>query len=632
MILRKYLCNPKLLLKTILQQKYIMIVHLLVLFLTTTLPAILTYSSEYIYNRASNVSRYLTEPSGFLVVIIPTAAFFAVYLSFSHLYNKKSAIFTGAFPEKRSCIYFTKYLAACVSSIIPYLIICVINIGFMYYYGYSYSGISFTSALLMVILQYILMVSAITLGASISGNGFAQLVTSAFWFLAVPAFIIVFLTVIDVNFITWSVEYYIDPIYHFPWITIMEDSAWSTGFILFSVAEILVTLLLGCLCYTKRKVENTGNFIAYKKINILVKYYTSIVTAALGSCIVANFENKSAVAAYISCIFFGVIAFCIIQGIFEKSFKSMFSNIKGIILLAVISCAIITVPVMDPLNLDTTIPELKYISIEPFDANLFFHNSFSYNRDCRIITLSSPEILEYSEKMLKDGIKNKLEMDSDYNYQEYSHFTHITIGINRAIAGARAIVVPNDDYSKFVEMVTNSKEYKDAYIKHIESFGENTTARIEKSSLHMYSEIGYERDIEKLKEAIAEDVRNSSYEELSEKPVFCRIHLNDENRSMYLPIYSCYHKTMGLLEDIFNTKLTTSNDFETLRIIQTVSITDQPKEYYVTDSELKQIILDNTGEYTSTYNTNGILYDVLGDDTYLGVIPENLIPKEVFEE
>ena len=358
MTIQKYLCSKKSIKETVLQSKYMMILHLVVLFLASAFSSITIYNeylgnmTELQYRSWGKIEEFLSMTGAVGMIASTAVGFVTAYLMFSFLFNKNSVIFYHSMPYKRSNIFLSRYISGIITIAIPLLIEFAINTVIYMYFKNSppvakgelcaYSTI--VKGFLLAFLQYVVVFSAGAFAAGISGNIFAMAGITAFVFLVAPVTAAVVEACIDEWFITYNLNIVYNPFKIFPpamSLVFLRNEVMTSDIVYAIIFSIAITLI-GLVLYIYRKSENTNKFFAYKCIGTILKYYiTTIVTLGFGLVFIAA-SNNNVIITFIGYILVSFIVYAVIQAVFDMNFRQMFKNLKSYALYAVIFIAIIS--------------------------------------------------------------------------------------------------------------------------------------------------------------------------------------------------------------------------------------------------------------------------------------------------
>ena len=271
MTFQKYFCNFRLMLKNILQNKHIMILHTILLFLTTTLPSIVIYSGiherytdnsySYMRNGYNEIFDFLSFSTPYQMLITVAVAIITSFCCYSYLNSSKSLIFHNSMPYKRSNMYFTRFLSGLIQLALPVIIIFAVNSAM--YFGYDVSRYSsygeystmLTNAL-VCLFMYALTFSVGAFTANISSNVFAQGISMLFVFLSYILSIAILAGSMDVWFETYYIQLDFDARYIFP-PSIIAAGKFTTEVLIYDICYFVLFAALGCVAAVKRATEST---------------------------------------------------------------------------------------------------------------------------------------------------------------------------------------------------------------------------------------------------------------------------------------------------------------------------------------------------------------------------------------
>ena len=208
------------------QNKHVIIMHTILLLLATILPAQMSIVdlAERVREYAPSITTYRAEYtyfiSGFsiLTMMVMCLSVFAT-MSFSYLYNSRSAIFYGALPYKKGTMFAARYLSGITSLFVPILICYIINGIIFLNHSEVLGGVDFwwyTKNWLFVALNYLLIYSLCTFAASLSCNIFAQLIIMGALILVYPSVVFILSETVNVMFKTYMIDYKLNAFYLWP--------------------------------------------------------------------------------------------------------------------------------------------------------------------------------------------------------------------------------------------------------------------------------------------------------------------------------------------------------------------------------------------------------------------------------
>ena len=588
----KFSYSFKLFKESLKQNRNIIIMHTILLLLATILPAqlaiadlaervrefapsIINYRAEYTY--------YISGFSIFTMLVMCLSAF--ATMSFSYLYNSRSAIFYGALPYKKGTMFAARYLSGITSLFVPVLICYIINGIIFLNHSEVLGGVDFwwyTKNWLFVALNYLLIYSLCTFAASLSCNIFAQLIIMGALILVYPSVVFILSETVNVMFKTYMIDYKLNAFYLWPPFATVFYSSGINYLItaLIAISESIVLSVLAYFAYIKRKAEKCNNFYAYSWITGILKYFiTFLCSAGFGLLLVAINRGNNAIA-YIGYIIFGFVGYAIIQMIFEKSPKAMFKNMKGFVIFIVIVSLLASIPVFDVLNLDEKAPnaeKLQKVTITKVDA------ATSYWHGGSKIELTEPE-----------SIKAACDLFASGSFAKNMYARQFTLKENNSIFTRRINNLPKEKIVEFLKTVYDNKDYKDA-LKIDETlfdqFDDDWRFRINvnKNAFYKSRVIDGKEMVYKFVEVYNNDVTNTKAEDIDFTEVYAYVGIP----SGEVVILKEYKNTIKLLEEEFLIK----PDYDKFKVIELKNTYNDTTEHVITDPEKIKFIIDNISDY-----------------------------------
>lgn len=590
---RKSFFNFEVMLQSIKQSKYIMILHTVALFLMTTIPMYMRLQEIEKYSRRINYGGELSMwLSGFNPLVcfasvgIPIIT--AIYL-FSYLFKPNSVQFVNSMPCTRGCMYASRFAACAVSLLIPIFIVFAANsvvyvsMGLGEYFPYA----DIAAGLGRVLLCYFAMLGLCTFAVSISGNFFAVLIVTGF----VGLCYLVSTWSVTVSFEAWFenllIMFSYEPVYIFPPAMLFYGDAQrtlSTACYIYTAAYGIIFFALGLWAYVKRRSENTNKFFAYRGVGVFLKYYVSLVGSTFFGALFLGLSNNNAVIGYIGYILILFVTYAMLQAIFEKDMRSMFSNMKQFAIFAVI-WALVLIPLNEGV-LEELGPKRENIKAMEVSYGL---NEVILREEGNLD--AAFELYENAEKIVpKEG-----------NYKVASFITNpdnpvFTIERTRYVSEYRQIY----DYEN---KVFNSEEYKNMLLEALDGDYENAwidlafvdygvmSLKEDTESARYVGEFDLRaEDFDALREKLKGEIVKYDYETCVKSGCFASITISKSKRenysTTYIPVYLCFEETVRFMKEdlkispsgadvesiavyVYSDKIDENGDYERCRIFET---------------------------------------------------------------
>ena len=641
MTFRKYFCNPGLLKNEFKRTKYIMLLHTILLLLCTTLPAVLLNESairdgDSEFERIHTITETLIGSNVFMLMAIMVASFGTAYFLLSYMFKKKSVIFYGSMPEKKSCIFTTKFIAAVLSVLVPIAAVCAVNLAVsaalsVNEYAFILKHFAFLFS------QYVFLIAAFSFAAALSGNFLSMLGTAGFGFLIYPLVVLAISGNISTWFKTYAAEYNIDIYYAFPPAMICGFGGGETKYIVFEAVLGAVLFALGIVFSTKRAAENAEKFFAFRFINAVIKYCAAVLIGLVIGCAIASIYTDNAVFSFVLYIIFAALAYIILQAIFEKSFKAMFSNLKHLAVFAVLFAALITIPIFDVLGLDFKVPDNPKSVTFAVTNNMDYLSYANWNQG---ETFTNPDIINAVLTLADENKAAAKERNYDPTTEDddNAYCGSFSVRFDSSLFGMSRVFpyVTRDMMGKCFGKFYDTEDYKRALCAGIDKldirdkYGDDGCFDLQPECPYYTIGTFDKKFVDGFKKVLKADVQKYSYADVSNSHEFAYVN-KFYDCSFSLVVYDCYEDTVNyLLENYFFVPATEMIELRNPANDKSVQITDinEMKSIFRVGRGYYEEIGENmchiyapsdSGEKTSDF--------VIVADAYIDDLPEKIAAK-----
>ncbi len=624
---QKCFCRLNMFFETLKQSKYLMILHTIVLFLVSTLPAIIEVNNlrmrmekepllnySYAYN---TISDFLSGQTIFIALVSVAICTISAIFIYNYLFKTTSVQFYSAMPIKRESMYISKFLSGMVSWIIPLVLICAVNA--IIYFGYGLEEFFEISLIFKgfatALLSYFAMWSVAVFAVSVSGNFFAALIVIGVVFLIYPASTITVMGTVQSFFENISINFNYNVVYIFPPVLPALDDLYGiskmvTGDIIYTAVYSVVFFVLGLIFYKFRKNEHTSNFFAYKWIGIFFKYYATLLASLLFGALFFDISNN-VFTAYIGYILIGFIVFIVLQAIFEKNFKSMFSNIKYFAIYMAIICIAVYYPITNREEISKKMPNPE--NIKTLEVNMSLDN----------LELSDPQNIAAALSLYESATQNQ---DTD------KHFCWVSVEIKNnplfSVHHSPNNWAAKEQINLFLERVYDTREYQDQKAKAIDNV---TNIDFVQKIMTIYNDerVLSQKSRELLK-IYKKDFINYSYSDIKDSGLYASI--ATDNGEFF--VYNCYLDTVEYLKNNYDIEFS-PDKVERIRVF-TYRHDEEGKyserDLYSTNipSEMAEF-LKSTSQVTKMYRDN-IVVEIMEKgrtEPYTAELELYFLPKDI---
>lgn len=546
---RKSYFNLNLFKESVKQQKYIILLHTIFLFLCTTLPAlILNNNMSEITQKADmeTIAKLLSGYHPLMIPLITAAAIITAIFLFNYLYKQQSVLFYHSMEHSRESLYISRFLSGVFTLILPLIPLAVINTAVFAALGIGKTigaGIML-KGILSVALMYICVFAVSCFAASVSGNFFAQLCIIAFVFLVYVISTALIQGSIGLWFSFMSIEFYYNEVYIFPPL-LLARYAYDK----INVSEIIYVILYtiafaaaGLVLYKYRKSENTGKFFVYGKLTSFLKYYLAFFSALCFGLIFLEMSQRSVIIALFGYLIGAFLAFVILQGIFGKNFKAMFENMRGFAILAVCTLAVVILPLAKP-QMFYIIPKAEKINeFAVGTSGNGYYNSYN---------LKSPENIS-SVLTLISAEKS--------GFGDYS-VTAVANPNNKIYSLQYSLNVSESDYNKYMKSIYDTKEYKTLMLSRINAKALKNSSWINITrnttfSVNTESGVNNSEEVKELLNLFRQEYGKYTYDDIDKSRIYAVLNIYGNNYN----VYDCYVNTVNFINEKYSDNIEYSTD------------------------------------------------------------------------
>jgi len=381
-----------------------------------------------------------------------------------YLYKTKSVIFYHSMPITREALLVTKFVSGFVCIIIPVIITFIVNlllniiIGFQFWVGVF----EMFKILCAIILTTLFIYSVVTFAQILCSNVFALVIVTAFLFLLYP----ITKLVATGTFSTYMSTYYVNltfPLvdYIYPvWITFTKrdlNQLFTLKLAIYLIIMPIIIVFVSAIIYSKRKSENTNKFFAFDFVNKFLKYYITVCLGiGFGTLVRSSIDSNNLIINFVVHTVAIIVIFSILQAIFDKNIKNMFANKKIMLVLTLCVLVFVTIAEVDVFKIDNMVPNIEKTNEIYIDMPVISRNTHYYSSD--ELKFSERKSIEGAINLIKIGKSGKNRYPSR---DEGVVVLNLSTPKYQKWGVKRRIIISNDEFDKFLELVFDTKEYKD---------------------------------------------------------------------------------------------------------------------------------------------------------------------------
>lgn len=545
--------NIRLIHASLKRNRHVMIVETIALFLASSLIIILQHAQQgkEAFLSSENYVRSFQGLNIFSIILLCIFPIIIACFEQSYLYQKRSIAFYHSQPFTRTQLYISHYISGFLTFFIPLVLIFLCNSIIYFVLGFHGKILyaSLVQGLFISLLFYTILYSVSVFSATLSGNVIAQIFMIIFTFSIIPAMEGMMQFCITCWYDKIPFQEFRSLLYAFPMLYLSKIlSPYSSFFladIFYCVGYALLFAIAGAFCYRARKSEDCHKFYVFIWVKRMVKYCVSFLSAVLLGVIFQQIAyNHHILFMVLGFVIGGFLAFVIIQSIYEKSFRSMFANMRAFIPFCLISCMIMLFISADTFHLNNYIPERQKINAIGLSLSDEYNN--------HEVIFSDEKNIDTLYRIAQKG----RDLSSNNSYQEviFNYNTNSLLGHIKRIG-----YLDKKSFNQMVASIYDSKEYKTQYadIPALRNIKKLVNVSLEKSEYNTIYDAKESTDITKeqtiqLLKLLQQDIIKHSYADIKSSYPFANISITthgyglDTKDSSYV-VYSCYEDTISYI-------------------------------------------------------------------------------------
>lgn len=525
----------------------------------------MTFTSSFLrYPPVFHESRDVISEFASLVAIGFPIAFVLGQLVFSYLNNGSSVTFLHSLPVKRLTLMASHVTFALITIIAPAVInytICLSSA------EYGLNPFDVLKALGIYIVMTLVVFSISMLVALLTGNSVAGGIFTLV-LLWLPAFLSSFITSISNKYLFgyFDYSYYL---YEEHWLqkyVYLDLDDLLTAKVFIYIGLIIVCFALSCFIYSKRKLENHGEIIAFNSLGGVFKVMFGLCFGILGYYWSYGMWSYQSIVTLFVFVPIGVI---IANMLSNKgfTFKKLSKPMVAALIIVVLLLAIFG---FDILGYETRVPDLEDVeSITYVEGNRRSMYLDDENGELVEVKLPKPVITD------KEKIKqiNEFHKKIINNRNEYQHTFENTIVIEYNLKNGKSLIrqysLMHSDSEEYESMIFETDAAKKWRYPVFDTDNNYNYTKAIISSQYSY-QLGafYDGDIDRIIEAIKKDKADITYSEYRDVIY---------NRKFEIEIY--YQKEFIIdgkkyYEQNSDEYLIGENDVNTLALIKELGLSD----------------------------------------------------------
>lgn len=407
----------------------------------TTEPDYARTAADVLKDTQNNIAQVISFDSPFIKLVLIVLATLCGVAMFRYLHDRRQVDFYHALPISRGKLFAVNYISGVLLVLPFYLIVLVIGLIFVSAMGL---GDQITGALLVQSIQgniayFLLNYTVAVLCTVLTGNTIITVLLGIWAQLGIPVLMVMVQCYQAMFYETFSSAVplmqtfvlYGSPMCnylvtfhdtHTMYVPLFDTALDVVGGMAVLIYPVILTIVLGVLSYflfVRRKSENTGMAVSFRRAKAPIKWFMSMFSGlGFGLIFTVIFSGTSG-GMWFGLVFGVVLCHMIVEIIYDFDFKALLHHWKQMIVLAILAVVVVVGIKNDVFGYDNYIPDVDDIASAAIESS-YYNIDWNYNvQDIYKDQLTDAESIEKIHQLAELSVANNgkpEEGDSTYAY------------------------------------------------------------------------------------------------------------------------------------------------------------------------------------------------------------------------
>lgn len=408
----------------------------------TTEPDYARTAADVLKDTQNNIAQVISFDSPFIKLVLIVLATLCGVAMFRYLHDRRQVDFYHALPISRGKLFAVNYISGVLLVLPFYLIVLVIGLIFVSAMGLGgqITGALLVQSILGNIAYFLLNYTVAVLCTVLTGNTIITVLLGIWAQLGIPVLMVMVQCYQAMFYETFSsavplmqtLVLYGSPMCNYlateqytrtMSVPLFTSTAMDTaGGMAILIYPVVLTIVLGVLSYflfVRRKSENTGMAVSFRRVKAPIKWFMSIFSGlGFGLIFTVIFTGTSG-GMWFGLVFGVVLCHMIVEIIYDFDFKALLHHWKQMIVLAILAVVVVAGIKNDVFGYDSYIPDVDNIASAAIESP-YYNIDWNYNdQDIYKDQLSDAESIEKIHQLAELSVANNgkpEEGDSTHTY------------------------------------------------------------------------------------------------------------------------------------------------------------------------------------------------------------------------
>ncbi|WP_370813491.1 hypothetical protein [Butyricicoccus pullicaecorum] len=404
-------------------------------------------AADVLKNTQNSIAQVISFDSPFIKLVLIVLATLCGVAMFRYLHDRRQVDFYHALPISRGKLFAVNYISGVLLVLPFYLIVLVIGLIFVSAMGLGgqITGALLVQSILGNIAYFLLNYTVAVLCTVLTGNTIITVLLGIWAQLGIPVLMVMVQCYQAMFYETFSSAVplmqtfvlYGSPMCNYlateqytrtMTVPLFTSTAMDTaGGMAILIYPVVLTIVLGVLSYflfVRRKSENTGMAVSFRRVKAPIKWFMSIFSGlGFGLIFTVIFTGTSG-GMWFGLVFGVVLCHMIVEIIYDFDFKALLHHWKQMIVLAILAVVVVAGIKNDVFGYDSYIPDVDDIASAAIESP-YYNIDWNYNdQDIYKDQLSDAESIEKIHQLAELSVANENSWEVGESSHTYTiHYT-----------------------------------------------------------------------------------------------------------------------------------------------------------------------------------------------------------------
>lgn len=407
----------------------------------TTEPDYARTAADVLKNTQNSIAQVISFDSPLIKLVLIVLATLCGVAMFRYLHDRRQVDFYHALPISRGKLFAVNYISGVLLVLPFYLIVLVIGLIFVSAMGLGgqITGALLVQSILGNIAYFLLNYTVAVLCTVLTGNTIITVLLGIWAQLGIPVLMVMVQCYQAMFYETFSSTVplmqtfvlYGSPMCnylvtfhdtHTMYVPLFDTALDVVGGMAVLIYPVILTIVLGVLSYflfVRRKSENTGMAVSFRRAKAPIKWFMSMFSGlGFGLIFTVIFSGTSG-GMWFGLVFGVVLCHMVVEIIYDFDFKALLHHWKQMIVLAILAVVVVAGIKNDVFGYDNYIPDVDDIASAAIESS-YYNIDWNYNvQDIYKDQLTDAESIEKIHQLAELSVANNgkpEEGDSTYAY------------------------------------------------------------------------------------------------------------------------------------------------------------------------------------------------------------------------